>query len=60
MNPDQMPIDRCDEGRLGTDDIEELKIKINTLIWMYAPSSLTLEMAELRACDVLDKITKGA
>jgi hypothetical protein len=37
-------------------DIDDIKIKINTIIWMYGPKGLTLEEAEERAVEIYFKI----
>jgi len=41
------------------EDYEELKKAINNLIWMHAPSELTLIKAEDIAIDILIMITEG-
>lgn len=41
------------------DDVSDLKVEINTLIWQYAPKSTTLEQAEAIAVDVLSMILHG-
>lgn len=49
-------------GPVGTNsapavvDDNDLKPEINNLIWMYAPSQLTLGEAEIRACQILNII----
>jgi len=37
-------------------EIEELKLKINNLIWVHGDANLTLGEAENRACNIFDAI----
>jgi hypothetical protein len=40
-------------------DLDDFKPKINNLIWMYGPPSLTLQEAEERACAVINLIMEA-
>ena len=38
------------------DDFTRMKLAINNLVWMYGKKELTLEQAEIIACDILSKL----
>ena len=40
-------------------EITELKLKINNLIWMHSVELLSLAEAEIMSIDILEMITKG-
>ena len=37
-------------------DWEDMKIRINTLIWMNMPGTMTLESAEALACEMFNQM----
>lgn len=41
------------------DEITDLKIRINQIIWEYAPGETTIGMADELACKILCSIRKG-
>ena len=55
MNPNQMPV-----GRYNEYNTTHLKKEINNLLWMYAPSNVTLKDAEERAVKILNIVQKSA